>query len=104
VCSNAPQNMSADFWAGYISGAAGILIGNPLDLVKTRLQAGNATPNVESGSIYTASTPTTVTRRSFTQHFDRAGTLVKGEDKLLLLPSRSGANSRMVAQALQPPS
>ncbi|OMP85032.1 Mitochondrial carnitine/acylcarnitine carrier protein CACL [Diplodia seriata] len=34
--------MSADFWAGYISGAAGIIIGNPLDLVKTRLQAGPA--------------------------------------------------------------
>ncbi|OAA59550.1 NADPH oxidase [Niveomyces insectorum RCEF 264] len=32
--------MSADFWAGYLSGAAGILIGNPLDLVKVRLQAG----------------------------------------------------------------
>ncbi|EFX01095.1 NADPH oxidase [Grosmannia clavigera kw1407] len=32
--------MSADFWAGYISGAAGILIGNPLDIVKVRLQAG----------------------------------------------------------------
>ncbi|CAK7242490.1 MAG: hypothetical protein STHCBS139747_003985 [Sporothrix thermara] len=32
--------MSADFWAGYISGAAGILIGNPLDLVKVRVQAG----------------------------------------------------------------
>lgn len=32
--------MSADFWAGYISGAAGILIGNPLDLIKVRVQAG----------------------------------------------------------------
>jgi solute carrier family 25 (mitochondrial carnitine/acylcarnitine transporter), member 20/29 len=32
--------MSADFWAGYVSGAAGILIGNPLDIVKVRLQAG----------------------------------------------------------------
>ncbi|KAK6953364.1 hypothetical protein Daesc_005667 [Daldinia eschscholtzii] len=31
--------MSADFWAGYISGAVGILIGNPLDLIKVRLQA-----------------------------------------------------------------
>lgn len=96
--------MSADFWAGYISGAAGILIGNPLDLVKTRLQAGTATPNVESGSTCTAPTPATVTQRSFTQHFDRAGTLVKGEDKLLPLPSGSGANSLMVAQAPQPPS
>jgi len=32
--------MSADFWAGYISGAAGIVIGNPLDVLKVRLQAG----------------------------------------------------------------
>lgn len=31
--------MSADFWAGYISGAVGIVIGNPLDIVKVRLQA-----------------------------------------------------------------
>ncbi|KAK6438265.1 hypothetical protein LTR95_005530 [Oleoguttula sp. CCFEE 5521] len=32
--------MSADFWAGYLSGAIGIVIGNPLDLLKTRIQAG----------------------------------------------------------------
>ncbi|KAK4146648.1 mitochondrial carrier domain-containing protein [Dichotomopilus funicola] len=32
--------MSADFWAGYISGAAGIVLGNPLDVLKVRLQAG----------------------------------------------------------------
>jgi solute carrier family 25 carnitine/acylcarnitine transporter 20/29 len=32
--------MSADFWAGYVSGAAGILIGNPLDLIKVRMQTG----------------------------------------------------------------
>lgn len=32
-------HMSADFWAGYISGAAGIVIGNPLDVLKVRLQA-----------------------------------------------------------------
>ncbi|KAL5337920.1 mitochondrial carrier domain-containing protein [Aspergillus crustosus] len=31
--------MSSDFWAGYISGAIGIVIGNPLDLIKVRLQA-----------------------------------------------------------------
>lgn len=35
--------MSADFLAGYISGAAGIVIGNPLDLIKVRLQADAAT-------------------------------------------------------------
>ncbi|KAI0127364.1 solute carrier family 25 member 45 [Xylariales sp. AK1849] len=34
--------MSADFWAGYLSGAVGILIGNPLDLIKVRLQAKDA--------------------------------------------------------------
>ncbi|KAI0458947.1 mitochondrial carrier [Xylaria acuta] len=34
--------MSADFWAGYISGAAGIIIGNPLDVKKVRLQAGRS--------------------------------------------------------------
>lgn len=33
--------MSSDFWAGYLSGAASIVIGNPLDLIKVRLQAGH---------------------------------------------------------------
>jgi len=32
--------MSADFWAGYVSGAIGIAVGNPLDILKTKLQAG----------------------------------------------------------------
>lgn len=35
--------MSVDFWAGYISGAVGILIGNPLDLLKVRLQSSSST-------------------------------------------------------------
>lgn len=30
----------SDFWAGYISGAVGICVGNPLDVVKVRLQSG----------------------------------------------------------------
>ena len=33
--------MSVDFWAGYISGAASIIVGNPLDLIKVRLQSTN---------------------------------------------------------------
>lgn len=33
--------MASDFWAGYLSGAIGIIIGNPLDVVKVRLQAGH---------------------------------------------------------------
>jgi solute carrier family 25 (mitochondrial carnitine/acylcarnitine transporter), member 20/29 len=50
--------MSADFWAGYISGAVGILIGNPLDLIKVRLQARNAIP-VNSPSAYVRQFETT---------------------------------------------
>ncbi|KXT01689.1 hypothetical protein AC578_2746 [Pseudocercospora eumusae] len=34
--------MSADFWAGYVSGAIGILVGNPLDIIKTKLQASTS--------------------------------------------------------------
>jgi solute carrier family 25 (mitochondrial carnitine/acylcarnitine transporter), member 20/29 len=34
--------MSVDFWAGYVSGAVGIVVGNPLDIIKVRLQAGNS--------------------------------------------------------------
>lgn len=57
--------MSADFWAGYISGAAGIIIGNPLDLIKTRLQAGDSSVHATSAE-------------SLRGTFDRAGTLVRG--------------------------
>jgi hypothetical protein len=32
--------MPSDFWAGYFSGAAGICVGNPLDVIKVQLQAG----------------------------------------------------------------
>lgn len=62
--------MSADFWAGYLSGAAGILIGNPLDLIKTRLQAGKAAPGPD---------PSVLQPQTLKGHFDRAGTLVRGE-------------------------
>jgi solute carrier family 25 carnitine/acylcarnitine transporter 20/29 len=56
--------MSADFWAGYISGAAGILIGNPLDLIKVRLQAGSSS--------------VTSTPLSYASQFPSAGTLIRG--------------------------
>jgi solute carrier family 25 carnitine/acylcarnitine transporter 20/29 len=65
--------MSADFWAGYVSGAAGIIIGNPLDLVKTRVQAGTSAP---SQAIPGSAAPQP---QSFRSHFEHAGTLVRGE-------------------------
>ncbi|KAI9809611.1 MAG: hypothetical protein M1825_000043 [Sarcosagium campestre] len=56
--------MSADFLAGYLSGAVGIIVGNPLDLIKVRLQAGplSLTPGTSSPLKY----------------FDSAGSLVRG--------------------------
>jgi solute carrier family 25 carnitine/acylcarnitine transporter 20/29 len=68
--------MSADFWAGYVSGAVGIVIGNPLDLVKTRLQAGPA--QHVSTSPETATTAR-VAGRGFKGQFENAGTLVRGK-------------------------
>jgi solute carrier family 25 carnitine/acylcarnitine transporter 20/29 len=70
--------MSADFWAGYVSGAAGIIIGNPLDLVKTRLQAGKTVTNVDA--TLGATSP-----RPFSGQFENAGTLVRGEQHFFVL-------------------
>lgn len=61
--------MSADFWAGYISGAVGIIVGNPLDLLKTRLQAGSTDVHATSAS-------------SLRSNFDKAGTLLRGMPSL----------------------
>ncbi|RYN26091.1 hypothetical protein AA0113_g4980 [Alternaria arborescens] len=66
--------MSADFWAGYVSGAAGIIIGNPLDLIKTRLQAGKSAQNVEA----TISTGAVTASQGYKGQFENAGTLVRG--------------------------
>ncbi|KAL1609445.1 hypothetical protein SLS59_000950 [Nothophoma quercina] len=66
--------MSADFWAGYVSGAIGIIIGNPLDLVKTRLQAGSTAAQ----DVGTGTSPAVATPRSFRGQFENAGTLVRG--------------------------
>jgi hypothetical protein len=40
--------MSADFWAGYLSGVVGIVVGNPLDIEKVRQQ----TARHASGKLY----------------------------------------------------
>lgn len=71
--------MSADFWAGYVSGAVGIIIGNPLDLVKTRLQAG---PKPIADASTSTSTAAIATPRSFRGQFENAGTLVRGRAAL----------------------
>ena len=60
--------MSADFWAGYISGAAGIILGNPLDVLKVRLQAGITTPP-SSSPITSASAPPTPLSHSYARPF-----------------------------------
>ncbi|KAL1956199.1 hypothetical protein VTO42DRAFT_7546 [Malbranchea cinnamomea] len=58
--------MSNDFWAGYLSGAIGIVIGNPLDILKVRLQASNT------------ALAETVTPRRFRNHFENSSSLAKG--------------------------
>jgi solute carrier family 25 (mitochondrial carnitine/acylcarnitine transporter), member 20/29 len=63
----------ADFWAGYVSGAIGILVGNPLDLIKTRLQAGT----VQTSSVQpTRSNP--VIHLPWSQQFEHWSTLTRG--------------------------
>lgn len=71
------QEMSADFWAGYVSGAAGIIIGNPLDLIKTRLQAGKIGANHLEGT--TTANTVVATPQTFRGQFEHAGTLVRAQ-------------------------
>lgn len=58
--------MSADFWAGYVSGAASIVIGNPLDLIKVRLQASTipTTASRASSASIPSPPPQTVSLRN----------------------------------------
>lgn len=55
--------MSADFWAGYISGAVGIIIGNPLDILKVRLQAQSPPPVTAPQPIPSSPAPSVPTSR-----------------------------------------
>ncbi|KXL45033.1 hypothetical protein M433DRAFT_174550, partial [Acidomyces richmondensis BFW] len=50
--------MAADFWAGYLSGAIGILVGNPLDIIKTQLQACGSKPSLFSPDVISPETST----------------------------------------------
>ncbi|KAK1483992.1 hypothetical protein CCUS01_15582 [Colletotrichum cuscutae] len=74
--------MSADFWAGYISGAVGIIIGNPLDLLKVRLQARPAsapsTPLPSASSPLPLPSPTAAAAASYLRHFESPASLVTG--------------------------
>ncbi|KAK2045110.1 mitochondrial carrier [Colletotrichum somersetense] len=66
--------MSADFWAGYISGAVGIVIGNPLDLLKVRLQA-KTTPTPAAAA---AAASPALAAASYLRHFESPASLVTG--------------------------
>jgi len=59
--------MSADFWASSIAGAIGIIIGNPLDIIKVRVQAGK-TSSPTFSSLPSNTLPTT----------QRLGPLIRG--------------------------
>ncbi|KAJ0167696.1 Mitochondrial basic amino acids transporter [Colletotrichum tanaceti] len=69
--------MSADFWAGYISGAVGIIIGNPLDLLKVRLQA-RPTPAAAATAASPLPTPASLAATSYLRHFESPASLVTG--------------------------
>ena len=69
--------MSADFWAGYVSGAAGIIIGNPLDIVKVNLQRGDRGPPLVSPTTTTPILPSATTTTT-TKAATSLSTLLRG--------------------------
>lgn len=70
--------MSADFWAGYISGAVGILIGNPLDLIKVRLQASSSLSPPPSTLSPTPTSPLSPTPPPTAKYFPTLRHLITG--------------------------
>ncbi|KPM38543.1 hypothetical protein AK830_g8030 [Neonectria ditissima] len=71
------RDMSADFWAGYVSGAVGILIGNPLDVIKVRLQSQSASTASSASSIAAAVTAG-ATPSTYSRYFGNSAGLVAG--------------------------
>ena len=71
----ATKPMSTDFCAGYLSGAIGIVIGNPLDLIKVRLQAGQSSIGIAPGD--------------FKNQFETTSSLVRGEHCIVPWPAWS---------------
>lgn len=65
--------MSADFWSGYVSGAIGILVGNPLDLIKTRVQAGPGTLHAQESTSTTQGV-----KLAWTRQFEHWTALARG--------------------------
>ncbi|KAI1940126.1 hypothetical protein LOZ66_002561 [Ophidiomyces ophidiicola] len=82
------RSMSADFWAGYLSGAIGIIIGNPLDIIKVRLQA-------------TPTNPTNGATVPNPRQFEGAGSLIRGMASIISQFSQTRAHF-LVAGAAAP--
>lgn len=66
--------MTPDFYASYISGSIGILIGNPLDLIKVRLQSQPQTTRIPSPSPL----PPAKTVKSYTNFLQTTSSLARG--------------------------
>ncbi|KAF7563760.1 hypothetical protein G7046_g370 [Stylonectria norvegica] len=69
--------MPADFWAGYLSGAVGIIIGNPLDVIKVRLQAQHAS-SAATMAATTAGATSNVNISTYARHFGSSANLITG--------------------------
>jgi Mitochondrial carrier protein len=65
-------SMSADFISGFVSGSVGIAVGNPLDIIKVRLQAGQSGSGLPSAPAV-ASNPTTLLRGMLDPGYEYAG-------------------------------
>lgn len=72
--------MSADFWAGYLSGAVGIIIGNPLDLIKVRRQAqcASATSTSALAAASSAAAASLSSSNTYGRYFANSASLVTG--------------------------